>query len=272
LNSRLIESDSPYLDPLVAATYHAITASAQFAYPARELVRQLAVARGARALDVGCGTGVVRDALAQAIGSGHVVGIDPSIAMLRAGSSNGALVAGTVPRLPFDRGVFDIVAASFVLSHVADPDAALADMARVCKVNGRIGITAWGTLPNPVGAVWKEIAATVASADELGSAFRRVIPSEDRLASGEGLQDLFGAAGLGLISIAALEYTISLSLEDFVTVKAASLERTLLRVMFDANGWTRFTRDVTEALRRRFGSRIEYVRDFSVATGTRTAD
>src|SRR5436190_611287 len=93
---------SPYLDPPVAATYRRITAPAQFAQPARELVQLLDIPAGARVLDVGTGTGIVRDALSQVVSPPTlIVGVDPSIAMLRAGFPGALLAAGSLPELPF---------------------------------------------------------------------------------------------------------------------------------------------------------------------------
>jgi SAM-dependent methyltransferase len=68
----------------------------------------------------------------------RVVGLDLEDAGLRAewarrGAANLELRAGRAERLPFADGEFDLVAAVEVLEHVADPERALAELARVAR-------------------------------------------------------------------------------------------------------------------------------------------
>ena len=59
---------------------------------------------------------------------------DFSLGMLRAGRHRRVpLVAGDALALPFADGAFDAVTISFGLRNVADPDAALAELARVTR-------------------------------------------------------------------------------------------------------------------------------------------
>jgi ubiquinone/menaquinone biosynthesis C-methylase UbiE len=70
-------------------------------------------------------------------------------------------VVTRLPGLPFPDAAFDAIAASFVISHLASCADGLADMVRICKPGGRVGVTAWGTQPNPVGALWTRVAMTI---------------------------------------------------------------------------------------------------------------
>src|ERR671934_1974076 len=101
--------ESPYLDPNVATVYSRLAAPAQFAEPARALVAALEPPAGALALDVGTGTGVVAAMLSDAVGrDGRVVGIDPSIEMLRLAGAIRLPVVAQVPGLPFGSSTFDL--------------------------------------------------------------------------------------------------------------------------------------------------------------------
>lgn len=90
----------------------------------------------ASVLDVGCGEGVLTEQWAERIAPGRVVGIDledPKLAAEWAGRQrpNLTFTAMEVERLDFADDEFELVAATEVLEHVADPERALAEMARV---------------------------------------------------------------------------------------------------------------------------------------------
>ncbi len=112
----------------VAEPYERAQATNAYADLAADLVRALNLTRGNWLLDVGCGTGAAMLTAQRLVGPhGFVVGLDPSLPMLRRAALAGAapLVAGIVPGLPFAADSFDGVAASLVLSHVPNHEAAL---------------------------------------------------------------------------------------------------------------------------------------------------
>jgi 2-polyprenyl-3-methyl-5-hydroxy-6-metoxy-1,4-benzoquinol methylase len=87
-------------------------------------------------LDVGCGEGVLTERWARRLGSGKVLGIDLDDPKLRAEWAtrrrpNLEFRTFEPGVLPFGDGEFDLVAAIEVLEHVPDPDATVAEMARV---------------------------------------------------------------------------------------------------------------------------------------------
>jgi SAM-dependent methyltransferase len=264
--------DSPYLDPLVAAAYARLAAPSQFTRPARDLVGLLGASNGARVLDVGSGTGVVAEALAQAVGgAGRVIAVDPSAAMLSAVRPQPPYhrVVTQMPGLPFPDGTFDAVAASFVISHLASCADGLIDMIRVCKPGGRVGVTAWGALPNPVGALWTQVAMTIEGSQRLSEAFRSSIPWDEWLSRMDNLEHALREAGLTGVAVITRDFVVSVSVADYLAMKAATVEGTLFRRMLTAERWDRFTHEVTEVFRTRFGDVVGFTRDFLIGIGTK---
>jgi ubiquinone/menaquinone biosynthesis C-methylase UbiE len=87
-------------------------------------------------LDVGCGEGVLTERWAQRLGSGRVVGVDlpdPKLELewSRRQRENLEFRAVDAIQLPFADDEFELVAGIEVLEHLADPDATLAEAARV---------------------------------------------------------------------------------------------------------------------------------------------
>lgn len=109
----------------------------------------LALRKGNRALDAGCGPGDDARALAKIVGPrGRVVGIDVSQTMIdeaRKRVDNEGLAVeflrGDVKGMDFPDGLFDAARTERMLVHMTDPDRALAEMVRVAKSGGRIVAT-----------------------------------------------------------------------------------------------------------------------------------
>ena len=91
--------------------------------------------------DLGCGTGQVSASLAPFVE--RVVAVDASAAMLQAAKKrlhefdNIDLRRGELEALPIDDGRLDAATLMLVLHHLAEPDRALAEVARVLKPHGR---------------------------------------------------------------------------------------------------------------------------------------
>jgi SAM-dependent methyltransferase len=105
----------------------------------RRVAELLEPVEGARYLEVGCGTGADALELASRFGVG-VVGIDMSSAMVGEARRRGLRDAqvASADALPFDASSFDGCWADRVFQHLADPEAALAEMVRVTKPGGRL--------------------------------------------------------------------------------------------------------------------------------------
>jgi demethylmenaquinone methyltransferase/2-methoxy-6-polyprenyl-1,4-benzoquinol methylase len=99
--------------------------------------RALDLRAGDRVLDLAAGTAVSTVELSRT--GAWCVAADFSLGMLRAGVQRGVpLVAADALHLPFADGRFDAVCISFGLRNVADPDRALAELARVTRPGGRL--------------------------------------------------------------------------------------------------------------------------------------
>ena len=113
------------------------------------------VGAGHRVLDLGCGTGVLASAAVDRVGpSGTVAGLDPNEGMLRvAGRSELPIEwrTGVAEHLPFPDRSFDRVVSQFALMFFTDPAAALAEVARVTRPDGRIALAVWDRFEHNVG-------------------------------------------------------------------------------------------------------------------------
>ena len=123
-------------------------------YQTPEIVNQrlrtlagLALARGESVLDAGCGTGLLLEQEAMAVGeSGRAEGIDYSDDMLAHARRRCAdlpqveLHQGSVESLPFADASFDALSCTQCLLYVDDLDSALAGFHRVLKPGGRIAV------------------------------------------------------------------------------------------------------------------------------------
>jgi SAM-dependent methyltransferase len=108
------------------------------AYKAR-VARHLRPVAGGRYLEVGCGTGADANALAVRHGV-DVVGVDASETMVAEARRRGLVeaVVADAASLPFGDESFAGAWADRTFQHLADPDAALAELVRVTRPGGRI--------------------------------------------------------------------------------------------------------------------------------------
>lgn len=132
---------------------------AQATAPVKSLsYERMRVSEGMRVLDVGCGPATDTLALAERVGpTGSVVGVDHDAAMVADAERRAASAglagrvshrAGDAQALPFDEAVFDAARCERLFLHLADPGAAMRELARVVRPGGRVVAvdTDFGTL------------------------------------------------------------------------------------------------------------------------------
>ncbi len=116
-------------------------------------VEALKLAPNARVLDVCTGTADLAVATASRVTGSSVIGVDFAGAMLRLGlakvtslglSDRVRLVRGDATRIPVASATCDGATIAFGIRNVAEPELALAEIARVLRPNGRLAILEFG--------------------------------------------------------------------------------------------------------------------------------
>ncbi len=113
---------------------------------AASLIRFAGVEPGMRALDVGCGTGLLTAALAEQLGAGNVAAVDPSepfAEACRRRVPGAEVVTGTAERLPFPDAAFDVALSQLVVNFMADAEQGVAEMTRVTRPGGVVAACVW---------------------------------------------------------------------------------------------------------------------------------
>jgi ubiquinone/menaquinone biosynthesis C-methylase UbiE len=157
-------------------------------------------------LDVACGPGLLACAFARV--AKHATGIDMTPAMLEQarktqqeqGLKNVSWQQGDVYSLPFPSDQFSIVSSRFVFHHLQNPLAALREMKRVCKPDGKVVVVDMSPLPE--------------KADALNAAELLRDPSHVRALPLDELRGLFSQARFGTPQIN--NYRMECELEDLL--------------------------------------------------------
>ena len=167
---------------------------------------------GQRALDVGCGPGVLTARLVDRCGPDDVVAVDPSPPFVEAARTRlpGVDVRRAAAEdLPFADDTFDLCLAQLVVHFMSDPVAGLREMGRVARPGGLVAASVWDhtTGTGPLSPFWN-------AARDVDPA----APGEAELAgSREGhLAELAEAAGLGGVTSTSLTVRVAFaSFEDW---------------------------------------------------------
>ncbi|HXF73718.1 MAG TPA: methyltransferase domain-containing protein [Actinomycetota bacterium] len=255
----------------VAERYERVTAP-RLSEPARDLVEATGVAPGLRVLDVGTGTGVAAGAAAARLGGqGLVVGVDVSLPMLRfARARPGVLVAAARAfDLPFRDGTFDVVLASFVISHFPRPETGLFDMLRVLRSGGRLGVTNRGPGEDDLRRTWRELVEAAVGSELARSAVHQAVPWEERFADRPTLEEALERSGLRRVRSELRRYRFRYTIEEFVEERAASATGRFVREMLGEAAFAGFLERARAAYRERFADPLTDLREVVLAVGTK---
>jgi ubiquinone/menaquinone biosynthesis C-methylase UbiE len=114
-------------------------------------VERLALAPGAKVLDVGCGTGASALPAAQTVGpKGSVVGVDLSARLLERarakahGLSNVEFRLADMTSLGYPDDHFDAVVSVFSIFFVPDMEGMVRELWRMVRPGGKLAVTTWG--------------------------------------------------------------------------------------------------------------------------------
>jgi ubiquinone/menaquinone biosynthesis C-methylase UbiE len=107
-----------------------------------------AMPAGQRWLDVGCGTGMFTEMIAEGAGPSAVVGVDPAPAQIEHARSKhsargAAFRIGDAQALPFGAGEFDVVTSALVFNFIPDLPKGVNEMKRVARPGGWVGGYVW---------------------------------------------------------------------------------------------------------------------------------
>lgn len=119
----------------------------------RTMIAGLEATPRSMVLDLAAGTGQMSRSLAS---RGHaVVACDQSPEMLAWGAFPGPAVQATAERLPFADDAFDAVTFGYLLRYVDDVYGCMAEVARVVRRGGRVGVVDFGRPSGTPGLMWR---------------------------------------------------------------------------------------------------------------------
>jgi len=115
---------------------------------AREFLDWLAMPAGSRWVDVGCGTGALSEAILHTMAPSEIKGLDRSdgyvaFAQERIRDQRVQFEVGDAQALPLNTATYDVIVSGLVLNFIPQPPQAVAEMARVARVGGRVAAYVW---------------------------------------------------------------------------------------------------------------------------------
>jgi SAM-dependent methyltransferase len=149
---------------------------------------------GDRALDVGCGPGVLLGELARRLGPERVAGADPSepfVAAAQQAVPGAEVHVAPAERLPFEQGSFEVVLSQLVVNFMSDAEAGVAEMRRVARRTVTSCVWDYAGEMTMLRVFWDAARELDPDAPDEGETMRYCTPDELRaLWTAAGLQDV----------------------------------------------------------------------------------
>jgi arsenite methyltransferase len=190
----------------LARDYDRVSVDRQF-LSGKMLVRDLAVAAGEHVLDVGCGTGLLAEYIADRVGpTGYVLGVDPlplriELAQAKARPNLQFKVADAYDLSSIPPAGFDVVCLNAVFHWLPEKSGPLREFARVLKPGGRLGISSGAKGPR---TRFQELVSGVLARPPF-NAYARPPGGLTHRVDEQEMRQLLAAAGFAVKSIAARE-------------------------------------------------------------------
>ena len=195
------------------------------AYPVHALLDAARVGPGCAVLDVGTGPGTVARAAVARRARVTAVDAEPSmIEVATAAVPTADVRLAVLPELPFVDGTFDAVVANFVVNHVSDPAAAVAELRRVVRPGGRVAMTVWPRPSPPLQLFWADVAAEAGlTSGPTAASAPRVPPEADFARTPTGFAGLLSGSGLLDVECDTIEWRHQTTVEAWWTAPANGL-------------------------------------------------
>jgi SAM-dependent methyltransferase len=183
----------------------------------QRLLAALPLAHARRVLDLGTGTGALLPDIRAAAPQAWIAGADPSTGMLALARTHGVpLVVTDAMHLAIGAKSIDVVVMAFVLFHLADAEAGLAEVQRVLTRGGHVGTVTWAEDPELEGArIWD------AELDAAGAWDPAALAATDhaRTDTPDKIAALFGRAGLAPVRIWIERFEYRWDVERFIALR-----------------------------------------------------
>jgi SAM-dependent methyltransferase len=228
--------------------------------PVARFVAAVAPGGDERALDVGCGPGLLARAFAPRVS--EFVGVDLTPAMVEragaiareAGLANARFQVADALALPFESGSFDLAVTRLALHHMPDVPGVVREMARITRSGGKIGVFDMTTSESPEESAYLNLVERLRDPSHA-----RALPISEAV-------EVIGLAGFDLdrVDTAGLE----LDVDDWIARAEQSPDeaRRVRELLADAVGTRRFG---GRRVRRDEAGRLKFIVRYMIIVGVR---